>query len=99
MSSLHIEHPITDLSTWTSVFNGFSEIRRQAGVTAETVRHPHGDDQYVVIDLDFDTTEHAHAFLHFLQTKIWTNPANSPGLAGTPEAKVLEHVPMGEQSA
>ena len=92
MASLHIGHPVTDLDTWTAVFDGFAEIRRQAGVTAETIRHLHDDDRYVVVDLEFDTSEQAHAFLHYLQTQVWAIPANSPALAGTPEAKVLERV-------
>lgn len=49
MSSLHIEHPVADLTAWTSVFDGFEEIRRQAGVTAETIRHPHDDDRYAAV--------------------------------------------------
>jgi hypothetical protein len=92
MPSLHIEHRITDLDTWTSAFNRFGEIRRAAGVTAETVRHPYGDDGYVVIDLEFDTSEHAHDFLHFLRTEVWPVPANSPALDGTPQAQVLDRV-------
>lgn len=93
MTSLHIEHAITGLDTWTSVFDGFSEVRRRAGVTAEVIRHLHDDDRFVVIDLEFDTSEHAHAFLHFLQTEVWADPANSPALVGTPDAKVLERIP------
>lgn len=89
MASLHIEHPITDLKTWVSAFADFTEARRQAGVTAETVRCPDGDETFVIIDLEFDTTDQAHAFLHFLETLVWAVPENSPALAGTPEAKVL----------
>jgi len=92
MVSLHIEHPITDLATWTTAFTAITEIRRQAGVTAEIVRHPVGDDTYVVIDLEFDTGEHAHAFLRFLESQIWAVRENAPALAGTPETKILEAV-------
>jgi hypothetical protein len=94
MASLHIEHPITDLATWVEAFTAIGEIRRRAGVTAEAVRHPEGDDRYVVVDLEFDTSEHAHAFLHFLETQIWAVPENAPALAGTPEARVLETVQL-----
>lgn len=94
MPSLHIEHPITDLKTWTSAFSAFTEIRRQAGVSAESVRCPEGDDTFVVIDLEFDTIDQAHAFLHFLETKVWAVPESSPALAGTPEAKILETVEL-----
>lgn len=92
MPTLHIEHRITDLATWTSAFQSLGEVRRQAGVTAETVRHPHGDDQFIVIDLEFDTSEHAFEFLQFLETQVWAVPANSPALAGSPESRVLERV-------
>ena len=92
MTSLHIEHPITDLSTWTTAFAAFEEIRRQAGVTAERVSHPVDDDRYIVVDLDFDTSEQARSFLHFLETQVWAVPENAPALAGTPVAKILEQV-------
>ena len=94
MASLHIEHPITDLKTWTSAFASFAEHRRQAGVTAETVRCPEGDATFVVIDLEFSTTDQARAFLDFLVTLVWAVPENSPALAGTPEARVLEDVEL-----
>jgi len=92
MPSLHIEHPITDLATWTKAFAAIAEIRRRAGVTEERVRHAEADERFIVVDLEFDTSEHAHAFLNFLQTQIWAVPENAPALAGTPEAKVLEPV-------
>jgi len=94
MPSLHIEHAITDLETWTIAFTSFDQIRRQAGVTAETIRHPAGDNNFVVIDLEFDTTEEAQSFLEFLKSQVWAVPENSPALAGAPEAKVLEPVEL-----
>lgn len=92
MTWLHIQHPITDLKTWTKAFDSFSEVRRQAGVIAESIRHPVGEDTYVVVDLEFDTNEKAYAFLQFLRTQVWANPDNSPALVGQPDAKVLELV-------
>ena len=94
MASLHIEHPITDLKTWTSAFEAFAETRRRAGVRAETVRCAESDETYVVIDLEFDTTDQAYAFQHFLESQVWSVPANSPALAGTPESKVLQTVQL-----
>lgn len=92
MPSLHIEHAVTDLATWTEAFGRFAEIRRRAGVTGETVRRAHGDDRAVVIDLEFDTVDQAQAFLQFLRTEVWAIPTNSPALVGTPVARVLEPV-------
>jgi hypothetical protein len=89
MPTLHIEHRITDLVTWTAAFDRFAEIRRRAGVTSEAVRQLHGDDRSIVIDLEFETTDDAEAFRRFLETQVWALPTNSPALVGTPEARVL----------
>jgi len=92
MASLHIEHPITDLNTWFSAYTAFGDARRNAGVLKETVRRPDDEPHYIVVDLEFDTNEHAHAFLEFLRTNIWSSPATSPALDGTPNAKVLNTI-------
>lgn len=90
MATLHIEHPITDFDTWVSAFNRFADVRREAGVRAQRVQRPVDDPMYVVIDFDFDTTEEAEAFLHFLNTKVWAIRENAPALVGTPETMILE---------
>jgi hypothetical protein len=92
MTTLHIEHAITDFSTWQSAFDRFEEMRQQAGVRRQTVRRPVDDDQYVVIDLEFDTAEQATALLGVLNDKIWAARDNSPALAGKPRTSILETV-------
>lgn len=94
MTSLHIEHAITDLDTWTTAFVALADVRRQAGVRAEQVRTPVGDSKYVVIDLEFDSTVEATSFLAFLRSVVWSTPDASPALAGTPETKLLEPVTL-----
>jgi hypothetical protein len=90
MPTLHIQHSITDFGTWASAFNRFADTRRQAGVRAERVRRPVDDPNYVVIDLDFDSTDEATAFLRFLETQVWGMQENAPALVGTPETMILE---------
>jgi hypothetical protein len=92
MTTLHIEHPITDLPTWKAAFDRFAEHRRQGGVSAERVQQPVGDAHSVVIDLDFPTREQARRFLGFLETTVWASPDSSPALAGTPRTSLLEPV-------
>ena len=92
MSTLHIEHPITDLAVWRSAFDRFADRRRQGGVSAERVQQPVDDDHYVVIDLDFATREQAQRFLGFLESTVWASPDSSPALAGTPRTRILETV-------
>lgn len=90
MTTLHIEHPITDFETWAAAFDRFAAARRQAGVSSHRVQQPVDDPNYVVIDLEFDSAEQATAFLQFLRTSVWAIPTNAPGLAGIPETMILE---------
>jgi hypothetical protein len=93
MSTLHIEHPITDFATWRDAFSRFADQRRSAGVRAERIQQPVDDERYVVIDLDFPTREQARRFLTFLETTVWTSSGSSPALAGTPRTRILEPAP------
>jgi hypothetical protein len=90
MATLHIQHAITDFGIWESAFNRFADARRRAGVRAHRIQRPVDNSRFVVIDLDFDSTEEAQSFLGFLSTQVWASPETSPGLAGTPEAMILE---------
>lgn len=93
MPTLHIEHPVTDIETWTAAFGRFAAVRAGAGVRAERVLRPIDDPRYIVVDLDFDAVEEAEAFLGFLRTAVWSNPESAPALAGTPRTAIL--VPAG----
>jgi hypothetical protein len=92
MTTLHIEHPVSDLGVWKAAFSGFAEQRRRGGVCAERISHPADDDRYVLVDLDFPTREQARRFLGFLETTVWASPDRSPALAGTPRTRILEPV-------
>lgn len=48
---------------------------------------------YIVLQRDFPTLEQARAFLAFLEQRVWSTPANSPGLAGSPSARILVAAP------
>ena len=62
-------------------------------VCARTVFiQPIDDDKYILIDLDFDTADQAERFKKFLEVNVWSSPDASPGLAGTPQTRVLERV-------
>lgn len=90
MATLHIEHAITDYSTWRKAFDGFAGARRAGGVTATRIAQPIDDPRYIVVDLDFPTTEQASAFLRFLRDKVWASTSSAPALTGTPRTSVLE---------
>lgn len=92
MTTLHIEHPITDLKTWLTAFGKFAEARQKGGVRAYRISQPVDDDKYVLIDLDFDTVDQAKRFENFLQLNVWSSQEASPGLAGSPQTRVLVRV-------
>ena len=94
MQTLHIQHPITDFATWASAFKRFADARKQSGVRAHRVRRPVDDPNYVVIDLDFDSTDEAVAFRRFLETNVWGAEGYAPALVGSPETMILEPVVM-----
>lgn len=92
MATLHIEHPITDLGTWLEAFARFKQARTNAGVRSESIHQPVDDDRYIYVRLEFDSVERADAFKQFLQPNVWTSREASPGLGGTPQARVLTEV-------
>ena len=91
MVTLHIEHAVVDFDLWCAAFARFAEMRQRAGVKEHRVHRPVDDAHYVVIDLDFDSTEEASRFLEFLRNKIWSSPENAPALIGAPQARILEN--------
>lgn len=93
MATLHIEHPISNLKTWLTAFARFAEARQKANVRAQRVYQPIDDNKYIVLDLDFDAVDDAVRFKKFLESNVWSSPDASPGLSGTPQARVLQRVP------
>ena len=89
MVTLHIEHPITDFTTWSAAFRRFGVARAEGGVLAARAYRPIDDDKYVLIDLDFTTIEEAQQFEQFLRLRVWGSPGNAPALAGAPITRIL----------
>ena len=94
MTTLQIEHAITDFPTWHAAFQRFQDARTRAGVLRHRIYQPVDDPQYVVIDLDFTTRAQAQAMLGFLTTQVWPSPANAPALVGAPTTRILEPAPQ-----
>jgi hypothetical protein len=90
MTTLHIEHSISDFATWNTAFERFADMRAKSGVRAQRVQQPVDDPHYVVIDLDFDAVDDASRFLAYLQANVWSSAGSSPALVGTPQARILQ---------
>lgn len=92
MTTLRIEHAITDYDTWKGAFDRAEAIREQSGVRGYRIQRPVDDPNYLMIDLDFDDVAGAEALLSILREGIWASPERSPGLAGQPHARIVETV-------
>lgn len=97
MTTLRIEHAISDYQLWKTAFDGFAEARASAGVRSCAIRLPVDDPLYLMLDLEFDTPAAAQTFAEFLAQHVWSSPASSPGLAGAPKTRILDLVDFGSR--
>ena len=97
MTTLRIEHAMTDYEIWKKAFDGFTEARANAGVRSSPIRLPVDDPKYLMLDLEFDTAGVAETFAEFLAEHVWSSPTSSPGPAGAPKTRILELVQGAER--
>jgi hypothetical protein len=97
VTTLRIEHAISDFQLWKTAFDNFAEARANAGVRSFAIRQPVDDPRYLMLDLEFDSADRAEAFAGFLNQHVWSSPTASPGLAGTPQTRILDLVPSAER--
>ncbi|MEP7267600.1 MAG: hypothetical protein ABI844_08225 [Saprospiraceae bacterium] len=67
MTTLRIEHKISNYNGWKKAFDSDPINRKKSGVKRYRIYRPTDDDKFVVIDLDFDNREQAQAALISLQ--------------------------------
>lgn len=94
MTTLLIEHSISDFATWHNAYCRFAARRKEGGVLRERIMQPVDDAHYVLIDLEFANVEDAQRFQHFLHTQVWSNPDNSPALQGSPRSRIVDRAPL-----
>ena len=73
MHHLQIEHPVSDFDTWKGAFDGFADFRQQSGVRRYRVLQPTDDPNYIIIELEFDSSSEAEAFLAALRRTVWSS--------------------------
>ena len=95
MIILHIEHPIRDFDTWKKAFESDPAGRERSGVRRYQILRPIDDPNFVIIDLDFESTTAAEAFLAAMR-KVWQSAAAAPALAGSPQTRIVEVVESKE---
>ena len=87
MVTVQIEHPIRDYASWRAAFDRDPAGRQAAGVRRYRVYRPVDDHQYVLVDLEFDTTAAAERFVATMR-KIWQQVEGT--LIEGPRARIVE---------
>ena len=90
MATLRIEHQIHDFDMWKAAFDRLPELRARAGVRQHRIFRPTDDPKYVMIDLDFDSTDAAQDFLAVLHRDVWQSTEKAPALIGRPQTRIIE---------
>src|SRR4051794_8957195 len=89
MPTLQLEHAVKDFAMWKAAFDRDPIDRRGLGVRRHRILRPLDDPNYVVVELDFATTEEAERCRAALG-RLWASRAAAPALAGTPQARIVE---------
>ena len=87
MVTVQIEHPIRDYAKWRAVFDRDPAGRKASGVRRYRVYRPVDDTNYVMVDLDFDTTATAERFVAVMRG-LWQRVEGT--LIDAPRARIVE---------
>ena len=92
-TTLHIENTVRDYASWQQAFDKFERFRADNGVRSYRICRKAGDPNQVLVDLEFDSTADAEAFVPLLE-RIWSTPQSREQLVshGAPEfLELLRH--------
>jgi hypothetical protein len=89
MVILRIEHPVPNYDGWKKAFDSDPVGREKMGVRRYQILRPIDDPNYVVIDLEFDTTSQAEALLAAMRV-VWGRVEGT--IMMNPQARIVEAV-------
>ncbi|MDP9490946.1 MAG: hypothetical protein M3P42_01890 [Actinomycetota bacterium] len=90
MPILQIEHGVRDFDAWKQAFDSDPVGREAGGVRSYRVSRPTDDPNRAIVDLEFDSSGEAEAFLAKLR-ELWSRVGDDLGLEG-PRGRILEVV-------
>jgi hypothetical protein len=91
MPTVQFEHAIRDFAVWKAAFDRDPIDRRGLGVRRHRVWRPVDDPNYVIGELEFDTTAQAQACGAALR-ELWGSGQAAPALSGAPQLRIVEAV-------
>jgi hypothetical protein len=89
MTVVRIEHSVPSFDKWKQAFDRDPADRKGSGVRRYQILRLQNEPNYVMIDLEFDNTAEAEAFVQKMQ-RIWDGPAK--GIMLNPRARIAEFV-------
>lgn len=89
MAILRIEHPVPDFDAWKAAFDRDPVGRERSGVRRYRVLRPIDDPNYAMVDLEFDSSGEAAAFLAALR-ELWSRVQET--VMENPRARIVEAV-------
>lgn len=89
MTILHIEHPISDFTSWKASFDRYASLRQEFRVRAFEIHQPVDDPAYVMVRVELDSLPDANALVARLRD-LWADREATPGLRGAPRVAILE---------
>jgi hypothetical protein len=94
MPILRIEHPVPDFEAWKQAFDSDPLDRKGSGVRRFRVLRPSDDQNYAIVDLEFDDATSAETMRGALQ-EMWRR-VQADGLVGDQVARVFDVVETTE---
>lgn len=91
MHILRIEHSVPDFDAWKQVFDSDPIGREKSGVRRYRILRATDDPNYVMIDLEFDTSSDAEA-AHTALRDVW----DRVDVMENPQARIVEAVESKE---
>ncbi|GIW05851.1 MAG: hypothetical protein KatS3mg060_0656 [Dehalococcoidia bacterium] len=92
MTIVRIEHRVPDFAGWKEAFDSDPVGRERSGVRHYQILRAIDDPNYVLIDLTFDTTSEAEAFLGRMRA-VWQRVEGQ--VMWDPQSRIVEVVESG----
>ena len=89
MPVVRIEHSVPDFEKWKQAFDRDPADRKGSGVRRYQILRLQNEPNYVMIDLEFDNTAEAEAFVQKME-RIWGGPAK--GIMLNPRARIADFI-------
>jgi hypothetical protein len=86
---VRIEHSVPSFEQWRQAFERDPADRKGSGVRRYQIFRPQDDPNHVMVDLEFDSTGEAEAFVRKMQ-RIWGGPGKA--VMQGPRARIADRI-------